>query len=288
MTQPSPLRLIDDADAPVADLAEPQPFLAEEPEIAPPEPKVFSRTISTPGGAPWDQARAAALEARVGAPLPLGEVVYRVRRLDGWSPGRPGRYVAFYVRSRDVGDGFETTVTVDGRPVEVSFLPRAEQARRAQRSLTILLASAAAGLVIALALATAIGVHANIETRLADLEQQALARQRDATLEARQRAQARALNALGARGSSINDYLSDLAWATASKAPDAHIDALHWQHGYMGVEVRGSTAPFAAQDRTVIKADKPVRPGVWLWGVAPAGLHPSPAAAAPVVAGPSQ
>jgi hypothetical protein len=247
------------------------------------ERKVFSRTISTPPGAPWDQARAAGLEARVGAPLPLGEVVYRVRRLEAWSPGRPARHAAFYVRARDVGEGFETTVQVDGRAVKVSFLSPVEQARRARRSLIMISIAAATALLIFGAVAAAVGARASAEARLAGLEQTAAAQLRAARAYQRLKVQTRMLNAAGARGSSVSDYLADLAWASAAKAPDAHIDALHWQHGYMCVEVRGDVAPFAGGDRTVIKADKPIQPGLWLYGVAPVvrGAAAPPAPPAP-------
>ncbi|MDR3511015.1 MAG: hypothetical protein P4L73_05235 [Caulobacteraceae bacterium] len=250
---------------------------------APPqaEPKVFSKTISTPPGAPWDQARAAGLEARVAAPLPLGEVVYRLRRLEAWTPGRPARHAAFYVRARDVGEGFETTVQVDGRHIKVSFLSPAEQARRARRSLMLFSVAAAAGLLLFVAVAAAIAGRVSTEARLSALEQTAAARVRAAKAYERLKVQTRLLNAAGARGSSLADYLADLAWATAAKAPAAHIDALHWQHGYMGVEVRGDAAPFAAPDRTVIKADRPIRPGLWLYGVAPAARGSAVSAARP-------
>jgi hypothetical protein len=77
-----------------------------------------------------------------------------------------------------------------------------------------------------------------------------------------------------------------MAWAGAAKAPAAHIDALHWERGYMAVEVRGDTPPFANPDRAVLKADKPSRPGVWLWGVEPAAAaRPADPAPAPVPSG---
>jgi hypothetical protein len=190
--------------------------------------------------------------------------------LDRWSPRRPGRHVAFYVRARDVGEGFETSVEVDGRAVKVRFLSPAKQARRARRSELFLAGAVGACLIVVGAFATAITVRENAETRLASLEQIGTAKLRAAKAYDRLKVQTRALDAAGVRSSRLSNYLSDLAWATAAKAPSAHIDALHWQHGYMGLEVRGDTAPFGASDRTVIKSDRPIRPGLWLYGVAPA------------------
>ena len=62
-------------------------------------PTIFVRTFTTPPGLPWDQSRVAMLEVRSGAPLPLGEVIYQLRRLDPWFVGRSARYAAFYVRT---------------------------------------------------------------------------------------------------------------------------------------------------------------------------------------------
>ena len=97
------------------------------------EPKVFVRVIPTPPGMPWDQARAAALEARQGAPLPLIDVAYQVRRLAPWAPGQPGRHAAFYVRAQEVGEALATVQTVDGRSLTVQFVSFAEQRRRSRR-----------------------------------------------------------------------------------------------------------------------------------------------------------
>jgi hypothetical protein len=260
MTHTSTLRIIDEAVE--ADAA---------PSQADVDPRVFSRTIATPPGAPWDQARAAGLEARVGAPLPLGEVIYRLRRLDNWSPGKPGRYVALYLRARDLGDGLETVVPVDGRSVRVRFHSKAEQRRLARRTAVMASGAVLVCFLVASAVASALAVHGTASDRLTAAEQTATARLHEARLNERLKAQTRILNTLSAKGATVGDYLKDLAWATAAKAPDAHIDALHWQHGYMGVEVRGDMPPFVAQDRAIIKSDKPVRTGVWLWGVAPAG-----------------
>src|SRR5688572_20809131 len=89
--------------------------------VAAAPPQVFVRTFSTPSGLPWEQARAARLDAEHGAPLPLRDLLHRVKRLSPWSPGAVGRYAVFYVRRRDYRGAFETTVDVDGQPVRVTF-----------------------------------------------------------------------------------------------------------------------------------------------------------------------
>ncbi|HEX7761129.1 MAG TPA: hypothetical protein VF459_16605 [Caulobacteraceae bacterium] len=261
MSDVTPLRLVEEDD------------LAEAPPL---EQKVFVRPFSVVAGAPWDQARAAGLEARLGAPLPLAEVVYQLQRLDPWRPGRPARFAAFYVRSRDVGEALEATLQVDGRRRQVRFVSAREQARKARGVVSLAL-----GLGLALAatlgsIAVALSVRADAEGRLANLAPALAAKMKLAKTLDRERKQSQALEIAGLRGRALSDYLSDLAWASAAKAPGSRIDALHWDHGLMAVEAHGDAAPFVAGERQISKIDKPLRPGVWLWGVSSAG-HRGPA-----------
>jgi hypothetical protein len=235
------------------------------------EPKVFARSISVPPGAPWDQARAARLEARVGAPLPLAEIEHQLRRLGSWRPGQPARFAAFYVRTADVGQRLTTQALVDARWLEVTFVSRAERERQARR-MSIALAAVAVGLVTLLAsAAVAISARGTAEGELSSIEQLADAKQKIAGAVELQHRQAGALEAAGVRGRSLSDYLDDLDWAASAKAPGARIQAVHWQRGAMAIEARGDAAPFNPVGRSVTKVDKPLRPGVWLWGVTPAG-----------------
>lgn len=253
----------------------------EEPRL---EPKVFSRTIATPAALPWDQARSAHLDARLGAPLPLTEVTYQLRRLEPWAPGRPGRFAAFYVRTREVGARLDATVQVDGRPFEVSFLSAAEQSRRARR---LAFAAAIGGLCVAPPVAviwSAATKRAQIEQQLDSADQTAARKLKEAQdLETLKR-QARLLNLAGGADRRLKVVLNDLAWASAARSADVKLEAIHWDRGYMAFEVRGETDPFPRVDRPVKKFDKPVRRGVWLWGVGPREkLKPGPR---PVVAQP--
>jgi len=233
------------------------------------EPKVFARVISVPPGMPWDQRRAVGLEARAAAPLPIGEVVYRLRRLEPWTPGSAGRFVAFYVRAVEVGDQLATTVPVEGRTMAVSFLSFAEQARRARRLATLALAVGAMPLLALGSLSLALGARAKAEERLAGLELQAARKLTQAEAVERLKSQARALEAARLRGQGLNDMLKDLAWASSAKAATSRIEGVHWDHGFMAVEVRGDANPFERLDRPLQKSARPARPGVWLWGVAP-------------------
>jgi hypothetical protein len=142
MISSSNLRFMDD-DTPAAE----PPHAAPSPE-PPAEPNVFVRTLSTPPGLPWEQARVADLEARHGSPLPIAEVVYRLRRLEGWRPGSPGRFAAFYVLAAEVDGRLEATAQVEGREIAVTFVTGGARIAEAGRSaLRVVAIVAVAGLV---------------------------------------------------------------------------------------------------------------------------------------------
>lgn len=241
--------------------------------LAPTGPQLFVRLLAAPPGTPWDQARAAGLEARLGAPLPLVEVAYRLRRLEGWRPGAPGRYAAVYVRAREVGAGFATTVSVEGREIPVSFLSAAEQARRFRKVLVVAVAAGASVLLATGSVTLALARQAEAEARLQALEERAAAALKAAESQRRLKAQAVALDGADGRGRRLVDVLDDLAWASRKKAPTARLRAVHWDRGYMAFEVQGETPPFERPDRIVEKAPQPIRGDVWLWGVEPAGAR---------------
>jgi len=229
--------------------------------VAPPQ--VFARSILAPAGAPWDQRRAADLDARLGAPRPVSELYYKLHRLDPWRPSQASRYLAVYIRRSEVLDRFVSETEVDGRIQGVVL----------RSSLAVLAVS-----IVAAGIVGALDVRARRESALESLEQSAaVAARHAASLQSRKQV-ARVLDAASVRGRTIADYLADLAWASNAKAPGAHIQALYWERGLMAVETRGPKPPFAASDRAVHKADKVPGPGLTLWGVQPAS-NTSPSAA---------
>ncbi len=245
------------------------PIESPEPPSSPAGPTVFVRTFSAPPGLPWDQSRVAVLEARSGAPLPLGEVIYQLRRLDPWFVGRAARYAAFYVRAQEGGD-LQSTVEVNGRPMRVRFLSVAARNRRA-RSLAVLAGvTGGLALVVSAAVTTALTTRAETAERLDAIAQIAAAKARAATTLERRRLTGQALDAAGVRSLSLSAVLGDLDWASTAQAPGARIEAFHWDHGHIAVEARGDTPPFMPGARTAVRAGKPLRPRVWLWGVEPA------------------
>jgi hypothetical protein len=239
-------------------------------------PQVFSRGFSVPAGAPWEQARAAQLEVRHGSPLPISELSWRLRRLGGWGPGRPGRYVVFYVRNREFAEPFETTVAVEGELHRVSFGSAGEQLRRARRMAVLGVLVGALVVALGAGLVAGLNARARAASQLETLERLADLKTRQAGKLQLRLAQERELQtAVGAAGT-LDDVISDLTWASAAKAPDARIAAFHWDHGLLAVESRGEASPFLPSDRQVERVARPIRPGIWLWAARSRVAPPPP------------
>lgn len=238
-------------------------------DAAPVQPQVFVRAFSVPGGLPWEQSRAAQLDARHGSPLPIDELLVQLRRLDRWSPGKPARYAAFYIRGQDYSAPFETTLQVDGQPVTVAFGARKQDLDRVKLAAIVALAIVLSGSVLGGGVVMALGARSQALAKLDTTEQLALAKRKTAVAYQNQIALARGLRGEIGRSRPVEEVLADLDWAAASKAPDARISALHWDHGLLAAEARGQAPPFIAGDRHLQRSSAQLRPGVWLWGVEP-------------------
>lgn len=248
------------------------PTPVEDPDPAPPQ--VFVRAFSVPAGLPWEQSRAAQLDARHGSPLPIDELLVQLRRLDRWSPGKPARYAAFYVRAQDYSAPFETTLQVDGHSVTVAFGARRQDLDRVKLAAVIGLIIALTGAVLGGSLTMALGARSQAQTALDTTEQLVLTKRRTGLAYQVQIEQARGLRREIGRARPVEEALADLDWAAAAKAPDARISALHWDHGLLGIEARGPAPPLIPGERPLQRAGAPLRPGVWLWGVEPRASRP--------------
>ncbi len=238
------------------------------PQDVPTEPpQVFVRTFLVPPGAPWIQVRAASLEVRHGSPLPLADLMHRLKRREGWSPGQPGRFAAFYIRRSDYRSPFETVVDVDGEAFRVAFGANAPDLRRL-RSLVVAgaLMTVMLGLV-ALGVGTALTARADVDGRLDVLARQAAARAREGRQIQAQLQVGVALARAEGRAGLSSDVLDDLDWLSHARTAEVQILAVHWDHGLLAVESRGEATPIAATDRDVVRSPRPIKPGVWLWGV---------------------
>lgn len=253
------LRLLDDDGPREAGDSAPEP---------PVSPKVLVRIVAAPPGLPWDQARVADLEARHGSPLPMSEVLYRLRRLETWRPGAPARFAAFYVIARDVVGRCESVVDVEGRPTRVSFLSRSEQAALTRRLAIVGLTIGLSVAIVLTAVGSALVRRTDTVASLNEVDLRLAGKARSLDALEKLRRQQQALDAAPGRGAPVGAVAADVAWAVSAKTPESHIDALHWQPGLMAFEVRGAAPPFsAAPDKLIERAPRPLRPGVWLWGV---------------------
>lgn len=236
---------------------------------ATPVPQVFVRTFQTPAAMPWDQARAANLDARHGAPLPLPDLMHRLRRLEPWAPGRAGRYAVFYIRRRDYTGPFETLVDVDGQALRVAFGKTARAPAQQGPSVSFV---ATLGAIAAIALAAGGGwmafqARSENEAELARLEQQAAAKLRLARKAQQQRDLVRDLALVRNDAARPEDVLAEIAWINRARSPEARLVGFHWDHGLIALESRGEAAPVTVTGGRLERSPKPLRPGVWLWGV---------------------
>jgi hypothetical protein len=234
---------------------------------APGPPKLFTRLITTRPGPPWDQARQAELEARLGAPARLSEVAYRLQRLDPWRPGKPVRYAAVYARAEEARQGLVAAASVGDREITVRFTPPAERARQARTAALLALAAAAAVVVVAALAGTVAARRADLAAALDEVQTRSAAKLREAARLTGSKREAVLLGDARLQGRRLQDVVADLDWAARAKAPDAHIEAFHWDHGFLAVEADGQAPPFATTDHPLQRSRTPIRPGVWLWGV---------------------
>jgi len=263
------LRLVDD---PLDAAISPEVAASE----AVPGPKVFVRTILVPAGFPWEQSQGADLEARNGSPLPIADVVYRLKRLDGWRPGAPGRFASFYVLAREIDGQLEAAAQVDGKSIGVTFVSAAEDGRRAKLlgAVGVVVAAVSFGLVLSIGLAMT--RRAEITASLEIAEQKAQVKFKGARVKERLQAQDLALTAWPDKGARLGEVLADIAWVSSARDPSVRIEALHWDRGYIAVEARGMTAPMLLTgERTLERSAKPIRSGVWLWGLEARTINPS-------------
>jgi hypothetical protein len=247
----------------------PLPNIADEaePKAERPQPQVLVRVIVTPPGAPWEQARAAKLDAQHGAPLPISELIHQLRRLAPWAPGRPGRYAVFYLRAREFHAPFETTVEVDGQPLPVRFGTPARDAARVKLAGLALILLVLTGAVLGASTLLALRVREAANVRLEAAEQMATSRLRMAEAFSKRTNDTQDLRALVGSARPLSDVISDLTWVATSRTAEARIVGVHWDRSLLAVEARGDQPPLLAVDRPLRRSDRPLRPGVWLWAV---------------------
>jgi hypothetical protein len=216
-----------------------------------PAAEPFVRVFTIPAASPWDQDRAARLNAEAASPLPAPHAAIDVRRLELWSPGQPSRYCAGYLRKSQIKDELRIERFIEGRDVAFTFRSDAlTREVRFQRLVDLVIAGM---LVIALGLGLVKAINARSETRTALLsEEQSLrgdiARRQEAARDARV---AVLLSGLAPEGRGGDDLMRDLSWLARSRRADVQIEDLVWNTGGIMVRTADDSNPIAASDHQV-------------------------------------
>jgi len=241
----------------------------------------FTRVIVTPAAFPWDQARAAQLEARHTSPVTgaVGvDLTIVVKRLIPWRPRETGRFAAVYLKGGVPPQGLSFTVDVHGQAVKVDLASKAAQASQIRQKAWVAGAAVIVSLSMVFQAGLALKRRAEIEDRLAQIEPQIERATKLNAGTARARQSAQALSELNVQVRRVDDVVDALRTVTISRDSATRIDAFLWDGGDWALEVRGGTSPLRSGSVELEMAPKPVRRGVTLWvysqpqsTVAPAG-----------------
>ena len=224
----------------------------------------FTRVLATPPGWPWDQSRAAMLEARHTSPVTNDGVNIIIRRLKPWGLGEGGEFVAIYLRIGDAmpAQGFD--IDVRGRSIHIDLPSRAARAEQLKDQIART-AAVVLMVVVVLGLVTlAFERRAALDDRLTDAALRIEHEAREAHAMARAKQDAEALSELGV-DDGLDHTVNDLTYVTTAKDPAARVDAFYWSKGFWAVEAHGNDAPVKDTGLSLQKSAKPVHPGVWLW-----------------------
>lgn len=235
--------------------------------------RLFVSLVSTPPGMPWEQRRAAALEARLSSPLPGSQTAFQLVRRQAWRPRSQGLYAIVYARLTDIGAGRTVSVEIDGRTRKLSFPPPGQPSAAPAGRLTPFV------LIVGLLVLSGAVAHRLIDQRaaadlaLSNLERRASAALRQAVPAAQARRRAAALDAAGAREMRLSGLLGSLAFASQARRPEAKIEAFRWNAGIASLDVAGAQSPLNAAD---VDLETTARPGgsAWSWRANPAGREP--------------
>lgn len=236
---------------------------AERPtQSGPTPPPSFVRAIQTPPGLPWDQHRAAELEARAGSPVTDPMIRITIRRLTPWRPRKVGRFEAKYERPAPVViQPFERNPTR-------SDLPSWLRGDDGQLAKWIPGAAVAGAVGLSLMAALILGEMRQAETATAAAAMEARLTELEISVvqsEAALRNQA-LVESAGLTGRSLETFLEDLGWASRTLAPEAEVSQLGWEEAGLTISTSGSENPFGASDRAVERSGA-ASTGATIWRV---------------------
>lgn len=232
----------------------------------------FARVVTTPPAWPWDQSRAARLEALHTSPLAGADLL--LRRLKAWAPGQPGEFAAIYLRAGEAPPAGGFDIEIQGRTLHIDQpSPAARAAALRDKAWRF---GSAAVIIIALAGMTALAVQrrAALDDRLTTLETRLDRDVHKARALAHAKRDASALAELELAPRGMDRVLADLDRVTVSKADGARIDAFYWRRGYWAIEAHGDARPVDGPGLVIQRSAKPVRRDVWLWAGGGEGNEP--------------
>jgi hypothetical protein len=236
----------------------------------------FTRLITTPPAFPWDQQRAAMLEARHTSPVAGAmkgamsgdgpQIV--VRRLSPWKSNEGGRFVAIYFKPGDALNE-EVEVEVQGKLIKIDLNAKARLLDQMRQSSWLVGCVAVIIVCLGLQLGLTLQRRADADDQITQAESRFKHNALDLKTLARAKADAQALTELDLKSQSVSQVIHDLKTINATKQPQALIDSFLWDRGYWAVEARGPDVPLLVTGAPLKRSVKPVRQGVWLWLATP-------------------
>jgi len=227
--------------------------------------KPFTRVVTAPPAWPWDQVRAARLEAQHTSPVSGDDVVVVVRRLKPWGFGQDGKFVAIYLRAMDIRQGLKFDIDVQGQHLTIDMPSPEQKARQSSARAWVMAFGGVLAIGLLLMIMLTVQRRAAEADRLTEVETQLQRRAHEAEGVARAKADAQALAQLDLGNRSIDNALADLKTLTLKRDAAARIDAFYWNKGYWAVESHGTASPVADATVPLQRSTKPVRKDVWLW-----------------------
>lgn len=249
------------------------------------EPRLFTRVIVIPPGAPWTQLRAAKLEVEHGAPLPLGELVSSLRRIGPWRPQSVARFAIAYLRREQAGGHQKVAALIDGAPFEFVFRPAGLAALKRPELLVAGLALlAVVGLSLAGAKATR--VKSDNEAMLARLELNAKAAERKMRRQGQLERDAAIVKRSGMDRGTFADVAADLAWLGQNRTSSAVVRSVSWKPAGLIVMADGADPPVSDRERQIERLAASSGSTEWRIGHAPAPVMKSGVAVPSIVSRP--
>jgi len=195
------------------------------------DPPRYIRALTVPAAAPWDQQRAALLNAELNSPLPNDQVLIQVKRLGSWRPNEQARFAAAYVKRADVSATTRFAQELDGIVVAFEFSTAASKSVARRRAILDL------GLISSLLVVTLVAGAASLERRAETVAALAVAQRTDdqairrARLSSRITKNLRKLGAAGYAGRSGGDLLADLSWLARYRNSNSVLQSITWDRG---------------------------------------------------------